>query len=517
MGMPPSLSIDALLAANSYQRSESGTILTPRRASTFNAPQEDLYNIQEESEGTPRATPRGSLGRQRSRSFPAKGTAAQESGRFCMVDPNPAPQVAPAAPAAPERVEELRDPRRTTLTNDEDSNLHKANVLARVGRMGRRGSVERGSTGGSAEKGKRRQSSMGMGAASGMAQLSIVDLAKGAGGYGFTCAQKGPLMVVFDVDASSDAAQEGVEVGDQLMMVQDLEGQLPPKSPGQVTWVEKHTPAVVAVIRGSKRCRFFFKPGARPKAAALLPGLEEDGVRLDSSRLDSSRASSAGGRSSSAAPVASKSFGMGRRLSMKPRQSAAPKLSSTQEPVVLPRAADTAQLSNVDLDKKAGGFGFTCAQKGELMMVFGVEPSSEATAAGVEIGDQLMVVQDLEGRLPSKTPGAAVWVGAAHVTMVTSVIKDSARCRFSFKPKAKKAVPVVPTLGLNKNPAAFQGGLKGNVASKAERARRQSVAITSGPQLLALTPTQNLTQTLTLTPTPTLTRTRSAAARQGRV
>ena len=497
MGMPPSLSIDALLAANSYQRSESGTILTPR-ASTFGPPQEDLHDIQEEEEGTPRATPRGSLGRQRSRSFPAKGTAAQESGRFCMVDPNPA-QVVPAQ--QPERVEELRDPRRTTLTTNEDSNLHKANVLARVGRMGCRGSVERGSTGGGGEKGKGRQSTAGgVGAAAGMAQLSIVDLAKGAGGYGFTCAQKGPLMVVFDVEASGDAAAAGVEVGDQLMMVQDLEGQLPPKSPGQVTWVEKHTPAVVAVIRGSKRCRFFFKPGARPKAAALLPGLEEDGVRLDSSRLDSSRASSAGGRSSSAAPVASKSFGVGRRLSMKPRQSAAPKLSSTQEPVVLPRAADTAQLSNVDLDKKAGGFGFTCAQKGELMMVFGVEPSSEAAAAGVEIGDQLMVVQDLEGRLPSKTPGAAVWVGAAHVTMVTSVIKDSARCRFSFKPKAKKAVPVVPTLGLNKNPAAFQGGLKGNVASKAERARRQSVAITSGPQLLTLTltPTLTLTQTLAL-------------------
>ena len=473
MGMPPSLSIDALLAANSYQRSESGTILTPR-ASTFGPPQEDLHDIQEEEEGTPRATPRGSLGRQRSRSFPAKGTAAQESGRFCMVDPNPA-QVVPAQ--QPERVEELRDPRRTTLTTNEDSNLHKANVLARVGRMGRRGSVERGSTGGGGEKGKGRQSTAGgMGAAAGMAQLSIVDLAKGAGGYGFTCAQKGPLMVVFDVEASSEAAAAGVEVGDQLMMVQDLEGQLPPKSPGQVTWVEKHTPAVVAVIRGSKRCRFFFKPGARPKATALLPA-----SLTPPAAADSSRASSSGGRSSSAAPVASKSFGIGRRLSMKPRQAQAPpRLSATQEPVVLPKAADdTAQLSIVDLAKKAGGYGFTCAQKGELMVVFDVEASSEAAAAGVEVGDQLMMVQDLEGRLPSKTPGAAVWVGAAHVTMVTSVIKDSARCRFSFKPKAP-ARPLVPTLNIKK-PAAVRAG---NVASRAERARRQSVqGTTEGPQL----------------------------------
>ena len=39
---------------------------------------------------------------------------------------------------------------------------------------------------------------------------------------------------------------------------------------------------------------------------------------------------------------------------MKPRQAQAPpRLSATQEPVVLPKAAaDTAQLSNVDLAKK---------------------------------------------------------------------------------------------------------------------------------------------------------------------
>ena len=202
----------------------------------------------EESEGALHGTPRGTLSR-RSSSFPARGSAA------CMVDPNPVAQVAPQPAQQPERVEELRDPRRTTVTNDEDNALHKANVLARVGRAtGRRGSTEvRGSTN------ARQSTAAGVGGAAGMAQLSIVDLNKKPGGYGFTCAQKGPLMVVFDVDASGDAAAAGVEVGDQLMMVQDLEGQLPPKSPGQVTWVEKHTPAVVAVIRGSKRCRFFFK------------------------------------------------------------------------------------------------------------------------------------------------------------------------------------------------------------------------------------------------------------------
>ena len=405
----------------------------------------------EESEGALHGTPRGTLSR-RSSSFPARGSAA------CMVDPNPVAQVAPQPAQQPERVEELRDPRRTTVTNDEDNALHKANVLARVGRAtGRRGSTEvRGSTN------ARQSTAAGVGGAAGMAQLSIVDLNKKPGGYGFTCAQKGPLMVVFDVDASGDAAAAGVEVGDQLMMVQDLEGQLPPKSPGQVTWVEKHTPAVVAVIRGSKRCRFFFKPGARPKATALQGG--------DSSRESTAQLK----RTSSAAPVSSKSFGIGRRLSMKPRQAPAPpKLSVTQEPVVLPNA----DLLNVDLDKKAGGYGFTCAQKGEQMMVFDVEASSEAAAAGVEVGAQLMMVQDLEGRLPSKTPGAALWV-EKHMPTVVAVIKDSGRCRFSFKNPAR---PVVPALNIKKPAAGTRGG---NVASRAERARRQSVQSASGgPQL----------------------------------
>ena len=433
----------------------------------FAAPQEDLNDIAEESEGG-WGTPRFS---RRSSSFPARGSSAghmvDPNPGACMVDPNPGacmvdPNPAPASRVEqqPERVEELRDPRRTTVTNDEDNALHKANVLARVGRAtGRRGSTEvRGSTNAG---GRRQSTAAGAGGAAGMAQLSIVDLNKKPGGYGFTCAQKGPLMVVFDVEASGDAAAAGVEVGDQLMMVQDLEGQLPPKSPGQVTWVEKHTPAVVAVIRGSKRCRFFFKPGARPKANA--------GASAESSRESSAQLK----RASSAVPDKTKSFGMGRRFSMKPRQAPAPpKLSVTQEPVVLP-----AELLNVDLDKKAGGYGFTCAQKDEQMMIFDVDENSEAAAAGVEVGAQLMMVKDLEGRLPSETPGAALWV-EKHMPTVIQVIKSSGRCRFSFKNPAR---PKVPTLGLKKPAAGKKGG---NVASRAERARRQSVQSASGgPQL----------------------------------
>ena len=165
----------------------------------FAAPQEDLNDIAEESEGG-WGTPRFS---RRSSSFPARGSSAghmvDPNPGACMVDPNPAP--ASRVEQQPERVEELRDPRRTTVTNDEDNALHKANVLARVGRAtGRRGSTEvRGSTNAG---GRRQSTAAGAGGAAGMAQLSIVDLNKKPGGYGFTCAQKGPLMVVFDVDPS---------------------------------------------------------------------------------------------------------------------------------------------------------------------------------------------------------------------------------------------------------------------------------------------------------------------------
>ena len=86
--------------------------------------------------------------------------------------------------------------------------------------------------------------------------------------------------------------------------------------------------------------------------------------------------------------------------------------------------------------KKDGGYGITCTQKerGSIVVsiVTVVEPGSEAEKAGVLIGDRLISVRDLDGKLPLHSPGVAVVMTQENFSPTLAWVRLAKHCQFCF-------------------------------------------------------------------------------------
>ena len=86
--------------------------------------------------------------------------------------------------------------------------------------------------------------------------------------------------------------------------------------------------------------------------------------------------------------------------------------------------------------KKDGGYGITCTQKerGSIIasIVTVVEPGSEAEKAGVLIGDRLISVRDLDGKLPLHSPGVAVVMTQENFSPTLAWVRLAKHCQFCF-------------------------------------------------------------------------------------
>tara|TARA_B110001452_G_scaffold240589_1_gene222248 strand:+ start:89 stop:469 length:381 start_codon:yes stop_codon:yes gene_type:complete len=87
------------------------------------------------------------------------------------------------------------------------------------------------------------------------------------GGYGITCTQQefGPIIatVVTAVDAASEASKAGVQKGDRLVRVMDLDGNLPKDAPGEFVVLRRENfSETLAWVRQAKHCRFGFLSAA---------------------------------------------------------------------------------------------------------------------------------------------------------------------------------------------------------------------------------------------------------------
>ena len=86
--------------------------------------------------------------------------------------------------------------------------------------------------------------------------------------------------------------------------------------------------------------------------------------------------------------------------------------------------------------KKDGGYGITCTQKerGSIIasIVTVVEPGSEAEKAGVLIGDRLISVRDLDGKLPLHSPGVAIVMTQENFSPTLAWVRLAKHCQFCF-------------------------------------------------------------------------------------
>jgi C-terminal processing protease CtpA/Prc len=87
----------------------------------------------------------------------------------------------------------------------------------------------------------------------------------------------------------------------------------------------------------------------------------------------------------------------------------------------------------VNVYKGADGYGiyFTC-KDGEIS-VTKLDPNSEAMRSGVQPGDRLVSVQDLDKKLPLESPGSEVDVSPANYRESLELVRNMKYCRLAFK------------------------------------------------------------------------------------
>ena len=86
--------------------------------------------------------------------------------------------------------------------------------------------------------------------------------------------------------------------------------------------------------------------------------------------------------------------------------------------------------------KRDGGYGITCTQKqtGPIVssIVTMVDAGSEAEKAGVLVGDRLVRVSDLDGKLPEESPGADVVLTQENFSATLAWVRRANHCKFQF-------------------------------------------------------------------------------------
>lgn len=87
----------------------------------------------------------------------------------------------------------------------------------------------------------------------------IINIHKGQQGYGIYFVQTKAKIVVTKLDKGSQAEQAGVQPGDQLISVQDLDSKLPLNNPGsEIRVMDDNYQETLDLVRAMKHCRMSF-------------------------------------------------------------------------------------------------------------------------------------------------------------------------------------------------------------------------------------------------------------------
>ena len=88
----------------------------------------------------------------------------------------------------------------------------------------------------------------------------------------------------------------------------------------------------------------------------------------------------------------------------------------------------------IRVHKGAAGYGiyFTMDQA-QMIKVTKLDPGSEASKAGVQVGDILHSVMDLDKKKPESDPGAEVVVGAHNYQASLQMVREMKYCQLTFK------------------------------------------------------------------------------------
>ncbi|KAL1518683.1 hypothetical protein AB1Y20_002970 [Prymnesium parvum] len=87
----------------------------------------------------------------------------------------------------------------------------------------------------------------------------MVQVMKGKNGYGIYFTQSSSTIIVTKLDKGSEAEKAGVQPGDRLLRVQDLDKLLPPADPGgEIILTAQNYQQTLDYVRKMNRCKFFF-------------------------------------------------------------------------------------------------------------------------------------------------------------------------------------------------------------------------------------------------------------------
>ena len=87
----------------------------------------------------------------------------------------------------------------------------------------------------------------------------------------------------------------------------------------------------------------------------------------------------------------------------------------------------------VNVQKGKNGYGIYFTNNTQTITVTKLDKNSEAMLAGVQPGDILYSVQDLDGQLPVETPGKEVIVSQENYQTSLSLVRAMKRCRLTFQ------------------------------------------------------------------------------------
>ncbi|KAL1528988.1 hypothetical protein AB1Y20_010309 [Prymnesium parvum] len=88
----------------------------------------------------------------------------------------------------------------------------------------------------------------------------VIQIMKGKHNFGINLTRNSYGVVVTTLDKGSQAEQAGVQPGDRLLRVQDIDSKLPPENPGgEVVVTAENFHQTLACVRQMRYCRFFIK------------------------------------------------------------------------------------------------------------------------------------------------------------------------------------------------------------------------------------------------------------------
>jgi len=86
----------------------------------------------------------------------------------------------------------------------------------------------------------------------------------------------------------------------------------------------------------------------------------------------------------------------------------------------------------VQVHKGANGYGIYFTQANGTIKVTKLDDGSEAQMAGVQCGDILYSVQDLDNVLPQEAPGSEVVVNGINYQQTLHMVRQMKYCRLAF-------------------------------------------------------------------------------------